>query len=54
LVELLRPIQQRYHDLTADPGVAEKALAQGADKAHAVASVTLRRARHAIGLLPRP
>ncbi|MDQ1356671.1 MAG: tryptophanyl-tRNA synthetase [Acidimicrobiaceae bacterium] len=54
LVELLRPIQQRYWELTADPGVAEKALEQGADKAHSVASVTLRRARHSVGLLPRP
>jgi tryptophanyl-tRNA synthetase len=54
LVELLRPVQQRYGELAADPGVVEKVLAQGADKAHAVASVTLRRARDAVGLLPRP
>ncbi|MDQ6614233.1 MAG: tryptophan--tRNA ligase [Actinomycetota bacterium] len=52
VVELLRPIQERYWTLAADPAVAEKALAQGADKARAVASVTLRRARQAMGLLP--
>jgi tryptophanyl-tRNA synthetase len=54
LVEMLRPVQQRYRELTAEPGVAEKALAQGADKAHAIASVTLHRARDAVGLVPRP
>jgi tryptophanyl-tRNA synthetase len=54
VIALLRPIQERYRELSADPSVAEKALAQGADKARAVASVTLRRARQAMGLLPRP
>ncbi len=54
VVELLRPIQERYRELTADPGEAEKVLAQGADKARALASVTLRRARQAVGLVPRP
>jgi tryptophanyl-tRNA synthetase len=54
VMELLRPVQERYRHLTAEPGVAEKALAQGADKARAVASITLRRARDAVGLLPRP
>jgi tryptophanyl-tRNA synthetase len=53
VVELLRPIQERYRELNADPGIAEKALARGAEKAEAVASVTLRRARHAMGLVPR-
>jgi tryptophanyl-tRNA synthetase len=53
VVELLRPIQERYRELAADPSVADKALAQGADKAEAVASATLRRARDAMGLLPR-
>jgi tryptophanyl-tRNA synthetase len=54
VVESLRPIQERYQVLAADPTIAEKALAQGAEKAQAVASGTLRRARNAIGLLPRP
>jgi tryptophanyl-tRNA synthetase len=54
VVEMVRPIQDRYQELTTDPGVAEKALARGADKAREVASVTLRRARLAVGLLPRP
>jgi tryptophanyl-tRNA synthetase len=53
VVEMLRPIQERYRELDADRGTAEKALARGADKAQAVASVTLARARQAMGLLPR-
>ena len=54
VIELVRPIQARYGELIADPAVADKALAEGADKATAVAAVTLRRARQAIGLVPRP
>ncbi len=54
VVELLRPVQERYRRLIADPAVAEKALARGADKAQSVAAVTLARARLAMGLLPRP
>jgi tryptophanyl-tRNA synthetase len=53
LVELLRPIQQRYAELAADPATVAGLLAQGAEKAHAVASATLARAREAVGLLPR-
>jgi tryptophanyl-tRNA synthetase len=53
VTEMLRPIQERYRELAADPGVAEKALAQGADKATEVASVTLQRASQAMGLVPR-
>jgi tryptophanyl-tRNA synthetase len=53
IVELVRPIQERYLLLAADPAVSEKALAEGAEKAREVASGTLQRARNAIGLLPR-
>ena len=53
VVEMLRPVQERYRELSADLSVAEKALAQGAEKARSVASVTLQRARDAVGLLPR-
>jgi tryptophanyl-tRNA synthetase len=52
LVELVRPIQQRYAGLSADPGAIEKVLRQGAEKARAVASATYTRARDAMGLLP--
>jgi tryptophanyl-tRNA synthetase len=53
VVELLAPLQARYAELSADPGHVAARLAEGADKAQAVASVTLARAREALGLLPR-
>jgi tryptophanyl-tRNA synthetase len=52
VVEVLRPVQKRYAELAADPGEVTRRLAQGADKARAVASKTLARARDALGLLP--
>jgi tryptophanyl-tRNA synthetase len=52
VVELLRPVQQRYHELLADRAELTSLLAKGADKARAVASKTLERAYSAIGLLP--
>ena len=53
LVEYLRPFQTRYRELGADPGYVRKVLSEGADKAQAVASATLSRARTALGLLDR-
>jgi tryptophanyl-tRNA synthetase len=53
LVELLRPMQEQMAVFAADPGEVDAALRVGADKARAVAAVTLARAREAIGLLPR-
>ncbi|MCX7621372.1 MAG: tryptophan--tRNA ligase, partial [Acidimicrobiales bacterium] len=52
VVELLRPIQQRYRELEADPGSVRAILKKGADKARAVAAPTLARAKAALGLLP--
>jgi tryptophanyl-tRNA synthetase len=52
VVELLAPIQARYAELMADPGELVRLLRVGADKARAVASVTLDRAYSAIGMLP--
>jgi tryptophanyl-tRNA synthetase len=53
VVETVRPIQERYAELAADPAETARLLAIGATKAEAVASVTLARAYDAIGLLPR-
>jgi len=53
LDELLRPFRERFAELAADPGAVVAALAQGRDKAAAVADATLTRVRDAIGLLPR-
>ncbi|MEA2931772.1 MAG: tryptophanyl-tRNA synthetase [Actinomycetota bacterium] len=52
VVELLRPVQERYQELAADPGATGAILRKGAQKAEQVASATLARAQRAIGLLP--
>jgi tryptophanyl-tRNA synthetase len=52
VVELLRPIQDRFTELTADPAELSRLLTMGAMKARAVASATLERVHRAIGLLP--
>src|SRR5207247_11050817 len=41
LVELLTPIQQRYHELRSDPAELQRLLARGADKARAESAPTL-------------
>jgi tryptophanyl-tRNA synthetase len=53
VVEFLRPVQQRFAELSADLGHVHAVLAKGADKAEAVAAETLGRAQAAMGLLPR-
>jgi tryptophanyl-tRNA synthetase len=53
VVDLLAPIQERYRELSADPGETERLLAVGAAKARETASVVLGRARDAIGLTAR-
>ena len=52
VVELLRPVQTRFAELEADPAETARLLQIGADKARAIAAVTLDRARTNIGLLP--
>lgn len=52
VVEMLAPIQARYHELLADPAELSRLLHTGADKARTVAAATLGRAYSAIGLLP--
>jgi tryptophanyl-tRNA synthetase len=53
VVEFLRPVRERYAELAADPGEVTRILRVGADKATEVASKTLRRAKDAMGFLPR-
>jgi tryptophanyl-tRNA synthetase len=53
VVEFLRPVQERYRDMAADPAGVTAVLAAGAAKAQSVAGPTLARAQEAIGLLPR-
>jgi len=54
VVEYVRPVQERYHQLRADPAYLAEVLGRGAGKARAVASATLARAQGNIGLLPPP
>ncbi len=53
VVEMLRPIQERYKALMTDRGELASLLHKGADKAGVVAAATLDRAYTAIGFLPR-
>jgi tryptophanyl-tRNA synthetase len=53
LVELLRPVRERYASLAKNPDAVETILDIGAAKAGLVAEATTTRASNAIGLLPR-
>jgi len=53
VIEFLRPLQDRFRALEADPGYVRTCLADGAAKAAAVADPVLERAERAIGLLQR-
>lgn len=53
VVELVRPVRERYEALASDPEAVRATLKRGAEKAEAVAGATLARARDAIGLLSR-
>ena len=50
-MEALRPIQQRYSELRADPAVLQQVLQQGRLRAAAVADATLARVQQALGFL---
>ncbi len=53
VVEFLRPLQERYAELAADPAEIDRRLAVGADAAETLAEPVLARASLAAGLLPR-
>jgi tryptophanyl-tRNA synthetase len=52
VIEMLRPIQARYHELMTDPAELQSLLRKGAAKARAVAAATLARAQANIGMTP--
>jgi tryptophanyl-tRNA synthetase len=52
VIELLRPVQERYRELASDPTAAPRILQHGADKARATAAATMVRVRDALGLPP--
>jgi tryptophanyl-tRNA synthetase len=53
IVEMTRPVRERYQELVADPATVAQVFEAGAERANVVASATLARANAAIGLLPR-
>ena len=52
VLEFLRPLQERYQELSSDPESVREALRIGAERARSVAEGTLARAKDAMGLLP--
>jgi tryptophanyl-tRNA synthetase len=50
VADYLRPVRERYAELRPDEAVLESALQQGAERARALASETLRDARAAMGV----
>ena len=53
VVELVRPIQERYAELERDPGEVARILEAGAQRAEGIAARVIERVRNAAGLLPR-
>ena len=51
VAEMLAPVRRRHEEFSSDPGAVMDVLANGAQKARSVASVTLDRAMTAAGLL---
>lgn len=51
--ERLAPLQKRYYELMNEGGYIDTLLAQGADKASSVASLTLARVQEQVGFLKR-
>jgi tryptophanyl-tRNA synthetase len=51
VMEFLKPLQTRYHELADEGGYLDEVLARGAEKANDVASITLSRVREKIGLI---
>jgi tryptophanyl-tRNA synthetase len=51
VVALFDPIRLRYGDLRGDPGELRAILAHGAEKAHAIAAVTLEQAYDHVGFV---
>ena len=50
VLDLLRPMRRRYEELRADEAALGRTLDEGAEKARAIAAVTLQRAKDAMGV----
>lgn len=51
VIEMLRPIQERYHQLMADPAELDRLMAKGAEQAAAVSMPKLARMKEIMGLV---
>ena len=49
IIESLKPIQEKYHSITADKGYLESVLRDGGEKARAIANQTLSQVKTALG-----
>lgn len=54
VIEGLRPIREKYQELMADKGYLENVIKEGAARAEAIASQTLKEVYDRIGLVPLP
>jgi tryptophanyl-tRNA synthetase len=52
VVDAVTPFRERMAELLADPAELDRILARGAERAAAIAEVTMSRVRDAVGLLP--
>lgn len=50
VIEMLKPIQQRYEDLKANPDEVRRLMNQGAERARSIASPMMEKVRAAVGL----
>lgn len=48
-IAALKPIQEKYHAITSEPGYLDSVLKQGREKAEAIANVTLAKVQAALG-----
>jgi len=54
VVEMLTPIQTKYHELRSDRALLDGIMKQGAEQASALAANTLAKVYDVIGLVPKP
>ena len=52
VIETLRPIRERYHELVSDQSELDAILADGAKRAHAVADPKIELVKRKVGFIP--
>jgi tryptophanyl-tRNA synthetase len=54
MISVLKPIQDRYHEITDDPSYLDGVLREGKEKAEAIANRTLSKVKTVLGFAPIP